>query len=268
MENELLNELTSRSQLNDELLLKAQVVCSLGCKMAQTGAETRLVVKSMNDMAMYLGLVNPQINYYRDSIQVYVNVGTVNASAFKTINVHGFNLYAVTELTHLCNYVKEGKITDPHKILRQITEVKLIHYNKWFVISMESLAAAGFAYTNHGTLKVMFAAFFGGFLLMNIRIFLTQKGFFESFIFMVSAFFGSTFAFLIAHFLLEASDTESSLSLMATSLLLVPGFPLVNGFLDLFKGYILNGVTRLATAFILIASATIGLVCAIHLCGF
>lgn len=268
MKNELLNDLASRSTISDELWLKAQVVCSLGCKMAQAGAETRLVVKSMNDMANYLGLVNPQIIYYRDSIQVYVNSGSISTTAFKTVNEHGFNLHAVTELIHLCNFVKEGKISDPQKILRKITEIKLIHYNKWFVISMESLAAAGFAYLNHGTLKVMFAAFFGGFLLMNIRIFLTQKRFFESFVFMISAFFGSTFAFMIAHFLLDASKNEASLSLMATSLLLVPGFPLVNGFLDLFKGYVLNGITRLATAFILIASATIGLVCAIHLCGF
>ena len=52
---------------------------------------------------------------------------------------------------------------------------------------------------------------------------------------------------------------------MATTLLLVPGFPFMNGFLDVFKGYMDVGISRLINASVLIMAAAIGLIGTVYL---
>ena len=49
---------------------------------------------------------------------------------------------------------------------------------------------------------------------------------------------------------------------MVSLLLLVPGFPFINGVLDLFKGYIAMGTVRLIHTLILISSVSLGIILA------
>lgn len=66
-------------------------------------------------------------------------------------------------------------------------------------------------------------------------------------------------------YVLNASADETRLAIMATTLLLVPGFPYMNGFLDIFKGYLEIGVMRLIYSIILTACAASGLLGALYL---
>lgn len=50
--------------------------------------------------------------------------------------------------------------------------------------------------------------------------------------------------------------------MVVSLLLLVPGFPFINGILDLFKGYISMGTVRLIHTIILVASVCLGIILA------
>ena len=140
-------------------------------------------------------------------------------------------------------------------------------YPKALIVPMEALAGGAFAFLNGGSFKVYMASVFGALILMALRFFLTKKGYFEAFCFMASAFVGGL-ASLLALRLFHASYQEEILAIIATSLILVPGFPLLNGFLDIFKGYIETGLMRSFQALILIISAAFGILGVICVTNF
>ena len=103
---------------------------------------------------------------------------------------------------------------------------------------------------------------------MAVRFRLISLGFYETFSFMASAFLGCSISFVLSHVILNASPQDIKLAVMATTLLLVPGYPIMNGFLDIFKGYIETGVFRLIQAFILTMAAATGLLGALYMLGY
>ena len=133
------------------------------------------------------------------------------------------------------------------------------------LIPIEAFAAAAFAYCNGGSATVCLAALIGGFMLMFFKFWLLKKGFFETFVFMACAFLGCATTYIMCTYVLNASADETRLAIMATTLLLVPGFPYMNGFLDIFKGYLEIGVMRLIYSIILTACAASGLLGALYL---
>ena len=54
-------------------------------------------------------------------------------------------------------------------------------------------------------------------------------------------------------------DATSDVALATSVLFLIPGVPLINGFIDIIEGHILTGISRLTAAIMLIACIAIGL---------
>ena len=242
-----------------ELALKAKLLATLGWRMASYGAETRLIVQSVKKMAHDLGCHSVDLSITRDGIIVKLRRGYEVAVEFKEIKQFAINMDALARLHHICLFVSEGKLTDPKKIYHAIRAVRPRHYSRNLLIVIEAIAGGCFAYLNGGTLAVCLSAIIGGLLLMYSRFAFIKRGFFESFFFMLSACIGSLIASLLCHYGFHASQDETLIAATCTTLLLVPGFPMLNGFLDIFKGYVPIGLTRLVIAVVLVISAAVGL---------
>ena len=243
-----------------ELSLKAKLLCTLGWRMALCGAETRLIIQSVRQMGVDLGLSEVDLGLSRTGLVVKVHSGSEYSVEFKEISAFGINMSSLTDLNRICLDVSAGKLRDPKEIFQAIEAVEPKHYNQKLLTVIESLAAGLFAFLNGATLQVMACSVIGGLLLMIVRFSLLKRGFFESFAFMCSAFCGSILALFAAKLLFNLSAEQTSLALMSTSLLLVPGFPYMNGFLDIFKGYVDMGISRIIHAFVLTSAAAIGLI--------
>lgn len=242
-----------------ELALKAKLLATLGWRMASYGAETRLIVQSVKKMAHDLGCHSVDLSITRDGIIVKLRRGYEVAVEFKEIKQFAINMDALARLHHICLFVSDGKLTDPKKIYHAIRAVRPRHYSRNQLIVIEALAGGCFAYLNGGTLAVCLSAIIGGLFLMYSRFAFIKRGFFESFTFMLSACIGSLIASLVCHYGFQASADETLIAATCTTLLLVPGFPMLNGFLDIFKGYVPIGLTRLVIAVVLVISAAVGL---------
>lgn len=242
-----------------ELALKAKLLATLGWRMASYGAETRLIVQSVKKMAHDLGCHSVDLSITRDGIIVKLRRGYEVAVEFKEIKQFAINMDALARLHHICLFVSEGKLTDPKKIYHAIRAVRPRHYSRNLLIVIEAIAGGCFAYLNGGTLAVCLSAIIGGLFLMYSRFAFIKRGFFESFTFMLSACIGSLIASLVCHYGFQASADETLIAATCTTLLLVPGFPMLNGFLDIFKGYVPIGLTRLVIAVVLVISAAVGL---------
>lgn len=246
--------------ITSDISLKAKLLCTLGWRMALCGAETRLIIQSVRQMGVDLGLSEIDLGLSRTGLVVKVRSGTEYCVEFKEISAFGINMSSLTELNRICLDVSAGKLKDPQEIFHAIEAVNPKHYNQKLLIVIEALAAGLFAFLNGATPQVMGCSVVGGLLLMIVRFSLLKRGFFESFAFMCSAFCGSILALLSAKLLFNLSPEQTSLAIMSTSLLLVPGFPFMNGFLDIFKGYVDMGISRIIHAFVLTSAAAIGLI--------
>lgn len=248
-----------------KLALKAKLLCTLGWRMAQCGAETRLIVQSVKSVAHSLGCCSIDMSLTREGIIIKLRHGNKICVEFKEIKGFSINMDSLDRLHKICLKVNSGELKDPKKIFLAIRAVRPRHYQHKHLIVIEAIAGACFAYLNGGNLAVCSSALLGGLFLMYARFMFIKRGFFEAFVFMLASFIGSLIAMLTAHYVFDADSAQIVLAATATTLLLVPGFPLINGFLDIFKGYVPVGLSRLVIAGVLVVSAAIGLLVTTYL---
>ena len=244
---------------NEDLALKAKLLSTLGWRMASVGAETRLIVQSVKKMSHDLGCRNIDLSISRDGIMVKLRRGSNIAVDFKEIKHFAINMDSLCRLHQICLRVSNGSLSDPHQIFLAIRAVRPRHYQHKQLIFIEAIAGGCFAYLNGGNAAVCLGALIGCLFLMYYRFLFIRRGFFESFTFMLCACIGSSIAALCCHYLFNGTQSNVMLAATASTLLLVPGFPLINGFLDIFKGHVPIGLNRIVIALVLIVSAAVGL---------
>ena len=249
----------------EEIKLKGEILCAMGTALAKCGAETRLIINLTEQLARSFKLSHCELNINRSQMTVNISEDGERFYFSGKIPAFGINMSALTSLNRICLDIISGKITNLEQIKNTILTLQGKTYGKNKLIFIEAVAASAFAYLNGGVLKVALAAFLGGLVLMSVRFSLTKAGFFPVFTFMCAAFFGCSTTFIASEYLLDSQYEEIKLSVMATTLLLVPGYPLMNGFLDIFKGYLETGIFRLQHAAVLITAAATGLLGAMSL---
>ncbi len=258
------NDLIAQKNL---LRRQAGILCLLGWKLAVAGAETRLVMQTIERLCQHFGIEKQEVFLTRSVIWIELYHEHQKACAQRRIQNFGINMSCVSELNLLVLRVLKGEIEDLGEFARLINEVNPLHYGQWKLTAIEALASLCFAFLNGGNLSVCIAALIGGFVLMAARFCLIKRGFFAPFAFIAAAFFGCTTTLLVSKYALMAQPSDMKLSIMATTLLLVPGYPYMNGFLDVFKGYLETGIYRLVNSVVLTMSAGIGLFGALWLLG-
>ena len=72
-----------------ELSLKAKLLCTLGWRMALCGAETRLIIQSVRQMGVVLGLSEVDLGLSRTGLVVKVHSGSEYSVEFKEISAFG-----------------------------------------------------------------------------------------------------------------------------------------------------------------------------------
>ncbi|MGN0908144.1 MAG: threonine/serine exporter family protein [Succinivibrio sp.] len=246
---------------------EADVLCLIGWKLAVSGAETRLVMQVIERICSHLRLNPPEVILTRSIIWLEVSKGPFSACAQRKIQNFGINMSNVSEISLLCNSFLKGRMSGLGELKEKVEAVSSFRYNCAALCFIEAVAGLCFAYLNGGDLKVCLAALIGGLVLMAVRFCLVRQGFLAAFAFIAAAFMGCTTTMLVSRYAIRCDEAEMRLAIMATTLLLVPGYPYMNGFLDVFKGYLETGAFRLMHSIVLTMAAAIGLLGAFWFMG-
>ena len=126
----------------------------------------------------------------------------------------------------------------------------------WLVLVLVSLANACFCRLFDGntlSMAIVFVATFVGFLL---RQQLTKRGVNHLAVFVTCAFVSTMIG--VTDYIYFHGGTED-MSLGTSMLYLVPGVPLINGVMDIVDNHVLDGLSRLTNALLLIICIAIGL---------
>ena len=170
---------------------------------------------------------------------------------------HGpLNFFFNAELSRLSWYTY-----DNHPSLDELEErfQKILNtppMNRWLVLYLISQANMAFCLLFGGDLVSGLFVFLGTFCGFLLRQELNRRHVYHYLTVVLSAFVASFVVGLGAKF---GYEEFPKIALSASVLYLIPGVPFINGMMDILDGYILNGISRLLTAVMIVVSITVGL---------
>ncbi len=248
---------------NMDLKELTRLTADVALLLASCGAETRLIVQTSERVASACGcaavvIVSPNMVSVKLSLD-----GEEYSSFFRTRGI-GLNLRSLIYCTRLCRQLEDNKI-NPQQLRHILDNFHVWHYNPVLVILVTGIASFNLCILNGGHMNAAVTAMVAGALTVAVKLFLNGIGVFHLFVFISCGFLGALFSSLIGSLVFELGDGDISIAMVVSLLPLVPGFPFVNGILDLFKGYPVMGIYRLVTTVMLISSVCIGVVLSISL---
>ena len=170
---------------------------------------------------------------------------------------HGpLNFFFNAELSRLSWYTY-----DNHPSLDELEErfQKILNtppMNRWLVLYLISQANMAFCLLFGGDLVSGLFVFLGTFCGFLLRQELNHRHVYHYLTVVLSAFVASFVVGLGAKF---GYEEFPKIALSASVLYLIPGVPFINGMMDILDGYVLNGISRLLTAVMIVVSITVGL---------
>jgi len=232
-----------------------QAIIRAAVLMLEYGAESKLIEQTTKRMGKAFGVKSVEISLIPSAI-VLTTLTKNNQSVTTTRQAHHkpINMSIVYDVQKLCIDLEKHK-TDAKKTILLLKQIQANYYNRWLVIVMIGLSCASFAYLRGADLGAFIVTFFASSIAMFIRQELAKRKFILIISFATTAFFAT----LIASLSSFVSSTVS-IALSASVLLLVPGFPFINSFLDAVKGYLSMGWGRWMQATLLTLATSMGII--------
>ena len=229
--------------------------------MLEFGAETILVEQTAQRLGKALGMGSIQMSLIPSAIVLTTLYNNQSVTTTRSVHHKPINMSIVCDVQKMVIQVEKNKY-DSHFVNMTIKEILPNHYNRWLVVFMIGIACASFAILQGGDVSSFFITFFVASIAMFIRQELNKKRFVMIITFGVTAFLATIFASL---FMLLKTTSSPNIVYASSVLLLVPGVPFVNSFLDAFKGYLSMGWGRWLQASLLTIASSMGIVLAMSI---
>ncbi len=248
-----------------EIKFVSELLSEIAITLMMNGANTSRTLKNTQRIANALG--------YEADFFFSLSGAVLSVRDRKTNEMHtivraiphvGVNFEIVSEISILSWRVVHENI-DVREVSEHFARIKAIkHYPKpaiWFFVG---LAGASLSRILGGTWMEFFVAFLATVLGLMIRQLLTEKRFNTFIVFAVASF---TAVSMVNIFRITTGfDLNSAFA--ASVLFLIPGVPLINSFIDILEGYVMQGIARGTYGSMLIFVIAIGLFLSLFLFGY
>lgn len=165
------------------------------------------------------------------------------------------NFQLNAELTRLSWWAKET-IPDIDLLEQRFNEVlNTPRVNRWLILLLTGLANGAFCRLFNGDLWAVSFVFLATLIGFFARQELNKRHAYHYFVVLTASILSSMTTGLL---ILTDLSTTPQIALSTSVLYLIPGVPIINGIMDFFDGYILNGMSRLINALLIVGSIAIG----------
>lgn len=256
------------SEMNEQnslLARKIQIILSVGALIMENSGDTDRIIRSMKRAAYYVGLPEESLNIHitYTTIMLSVGVGDYHMTKMLKCTTHKVDMTVITRVSKLLwRCIEENySLSRFEREFKQITE----HHHKYSVLITTlgaGVACGGFAMLfGADLLACLFTAVAAtvGFICRRE----CTKHHLNGYMGIALASFVAVVVAYLTHFI-PGSVTPWH-PVLACTLFIVPGVPLINSVEDLLNNYIISGTTRGINAMLMVAGMTFGIVFAIKL---
>lgn len=181
----------------------------------------------------------------------------------KAVPHYRVNFNVLSEISILSWQVAERKLSY-QELKEQLAEIRKIEpYSEFTKVLLASLAVAALCRIFGGSFSEFFIVFGSAVLGFIARNFLLSRHYNANMGWFAGAFVSVTFVNI---FQAVGFDVKSALS--ACVLWLIPGVPLINGFIDVLEGHLVSGSAKLMMGMILIFMIAVGFCLSLFLFGY
>lgn len=246
-----------------ELIRRSGVVLRVGRLSLSAGTGSYRVKASMARIAHALGIDRHEAHVTLTEITTTSHRGPSFRTEVTEVRTIGVNVDRLTELERLAGRVDAAGRVTPEQVTAELDRIadKPPLYPVLLNALWAAIACAAFSFLNSGGVIEIVGVVIGAFLGQAVRRTLLHRGFNQFGVTMLSATV-ACLAYLGFVWLLRAADVGGvghEAGYVSAVLFLVPGFPLVTGFLDLAKLDFSAGIARLVHALMILTSAALAL---------
>lgn len=263
---------------------KLDLLLRTGQILVDSSADTSRISRNMHRAAAYLGLPEENLHINIDYYMLQVNVSdeTHSFSKMQRCDHHGIDMQAIQDISKLTwTAIKKDYSLDKYsEELEKIATARRT-YSDWMVAIGAGFACGGFCIQFGCDWPAFFYASIAAILGNRLRMWLNHKGSNVYADIAVAAFVSTLLAWLFAYisiptlpiypfvkahlpFLISSTPWHQ---LMACSLFIVPGVPLINFVSDMLDNHIETGLVRATNTMLMIVAMSFGIAIAIKVCG-
>lgn len=250
-----------------EIGRKTELILTVGQLLMENGADTPQIVRDMKRAAAYMGIDESKFHLHIMYTTLMLNISDEHHShtSFRKCPKHAVNMRIISAISHLTwRALREHYTLDEFK-----SEIEAVSKRPRYPLWMTVLAA-GFGCGAFGTL-------FG--CDINAAIYTAISAIIGKLVQMqcaerfginpyVSMTFGAFSAVSVADLMHFLPTTTPWHPMIAASLFLVPGIPIINAFGDLLNTYLISGVARVLHTLIIVGATSFGMIFAIGMSTF
>ena len=236
-----------------------------GQLLLQHGAETTLVESAIHRLGCALGCDWVDAAITANAIVITTTSNERFVTKARRVVDRGIDMRRVSDVERLC-VMAEKKIIDLAEVRRRLRFIsdRARPYNRYLVVVMIGLSCAAFSRLAGGDWPVFAITFIASAVAMLVRQEIAHKHFSPLINFTVAAAVATSIAALAPAFSL---GDKPQLAMVASVLLLVPGFPFMNAISDMVKGHVNVGLARWTFALLLSTCVALGILLAMNLTG-
>ncbi|WP_421742892.1 threonine/serine ThrE exporter family protein [Cellulomonas sp.] len=244
-----------------ELIRRSGAVLRVGRLSLSAGTGSYRVKASMARVARALGIDRHEAHVTLTEITTTSHRGPSFRTEVVEVRTIGVNVDRLTSLEHLAGRLETAGRATVEEVTAELDRIagKPPLYPVALNALWAAIACAAFSFLNSGGVVEVLGVFVGAFLGQALRRTLLHRGFNQFGVTMLCATL-ACFGYLAFVGLLDATGATTAghdAGYVSAVLFLIPGFPLVTGFLDLAKLDFSAGVARLTYALMILTSAAL-----------
>jgi len=244
---------------------KLNLLLRTGQMLMESGADTARIVRDTKLVATNMGIPieNFTLHVSYTTLMLNVSEGNNSYTNFKKCLNHGVDMTVISAISKLAwRSVEQHYSLDNYEA--ELNRIKNLprQYSPLLSSIAAGFASGGFCKLFGCDWVAFFYTAICAFCGFWIRFLCNKWGINNYASIAISAFFATFLAYL-THFI--PGSTTPWYPLIACTLFIVPGVPLINAINDMLNNYVVAGATRLINTILIVGSMTFGIIIAIHL---
>ena len=242
---------------------KTDLILTTGQLLMENGADTSQIVRDMTRAAAYMGIDEKQFNLHIMYTTLMLNISdeTHAYTNFRKCRKHAVDMRIISAVSRLTwRALRDHYTLEEYEDNLKTIAARPKAFKEPFVIIATGCACGCFCGLFGCDLPAFFYTAICAMLGKIVQVYCHKSGV-NAYMSMAIAAFVSTALAFFAHFLPSTTPWHP---IIAATIYLVPGIPLINSISDMINGYLISGAARFMHTSLLLGGIAFGIVLAIE----